>query len=121
METEDVQQPSILTGTLWMIGLAALLFWLPVMGPLIAGYVGGRRIGNIAGAAIASIVAAVVATGLFLLVGAGLGFPLLSTLAEAGYLLILLIQAVPVIVAAIFGAATADSTANPTAADDQGA
>jgi hypothetical protein len=121
METEDVQPGSILLGTLWMIGLAVLLFWLPVLGPLVAGYVGGRRSGSVAGAAVASIIPAALAAGLFLLAGSGLGFPMLSSLAEAGILIVLLLESVPLIGAAIVGAATASSTANSTAMEDQGA
>jgi hypothetical protein len=118
METEDVQSASLFSGTLWMIGLGALLFWLPVLGPLVAGYIGGRRSGSVGGAAIASVLAAAIVTALFMVAGSGLGFPMLSTLAEAGILIILLLEAVPLIGAAIVGAATADSTANPTAVEE---
>jgi uncharacterized membrane protein len=110
METEDAQSSSVLIGAFWMLGLTVVLFWLPVLGPLIAGYVGGRRSGSVAGAGIASIIPAVLATGLFMLFGAGLGFPLLDSLSEAGILIILLLEPIPLIGAAIVGAATASST-----------
>ncbi len=39
----------------WMIGLSAVLFWLPVFGSLIAGYVGGRKAGSWGRAVMAAI------------------------------------------------------------------
>lgn len=37
---------SVMSAMGWMIGLSAVLFWLPVIGSLIAGYVGGRKAGS---------------------------------------------------------------------------
>ncbi|MCJ2541000.1 MAG: hypothetical protein LN414_07015, partial [Candidatus Thermoplasmatota archaeon] len=36
----------IVRGMTWTVILSALLFWLPVVGPAIAGYVGGRKAGG---------------------------------------------------------------------------
>ena len=43
----------------WMGGLSLLLFWLPVAGPLIAGFVGGRKAGSIGRAILAVFLPAV--------------------------------------------------------------
>ncbi|MEE8134551.1 MAG: hypothetical protein V3T56_05815 [Gemmatimonadales bacterium] len=46
---------SVLSAMGWMIGLSAVLFWLPVFGSLIAGYVGGRKAGSWGRAVMAAI------------------------------------------------------------------
>ena len=55
----------VLRGMLWCVVLGALLFWLPVLGPALAGYVGGRRSGGPVRAVVAvAIPAAVLLMGL---------------------------------------------------------
>lgn len=107
MGTAQPQQGSILSGTLWMIGLAILLFWLPVIGPLIAGFVGGRKSGGVGPALISSIIPALLAAGLLLLIGSVFGVPLLGAIAGAGVFIILLVETVPMMIAAIVGGAMA--------------
>lgn len=55
------REGSVFKGTLYMLALSVLLFWLPIAGPLIAGYVGGRRAGSAGRGAIAAILPAIVA------------------------------------------------------------
>ncbi len=50
----------IVRGMTWTVILSALLFWLPVAGPAIAGYVGGRKSGGPLRAVIAVIIPALV-------------------------------------------------------------
>jgi hypothetical protein len=107
MATANSQQGSIISGTLWMIGLAILLFWLPVIGPLIAGFVGGRKSGGVGGALISSIIPALLAAGLLLLIGSVFGVPLLGAVAGAGLFIILLVETIPMMLAAIVGGAMA--------------
>jgi hypothetical protein len=45
---------SVTSAINWMGGLALLLFWLPVAGPFIAGFVGGVKAGTI-GRAVAAV------------------------------------------------------------------
>lgn len=47
---------SIISGAFWMIFISILLFWLPILGPAIAGYVGGKKAGGILNAIIAALV-----------------------------------------------------------------
>jgi hypothetical protein len=108
MATMDTQRGSILSGTLWMVGLAILLFWLPVIGPLIAGFVGGRKSGGIVAGLIASIIPALLAAGLLLLIGTVVGLPLIGAIAGAGLFIILLVETVPMMLASIVGGATAE-------------
>ncbi len=55
----------VLRGMLWCVVLGALLFWLPLLGPALAGYVGGRKAGGPVRAVVAvAIPAAVLLLGL---------------------------------------------------------
>ena len=40
---------SIISAVLWMLLISVLLFWLPFIGPLIAGFVGGKKAGGYPG------------------------------------------------------------------------
>lgn len=51
---------SILAGAIWMFVISVLLFWLPVAGPLIAGYVGGKKAGSLSRAILAVFLPAIV-------------------------------------------------------------
>ena len=44
---------SILSAIIWMFLISLLLFWLPAVGPFIAGVVGGKKAGGIGSAIIA--------------------------------------------------------------------
>ena len=46
---------SIAKGMVWMLVLSILLFWLPLAGPLIAGFVGGRKSGGVGNAILAAL------------------------------------------------------------------
>jgi hypothetical protein len=50
----------IVRGMTWTVILSALLFWLPIVGPAIAGYVGGRKAGGPLRGIIAVIIPAMV-------------------------------------------------------------
>ena len=52
----------------WMGGLSLLLFWMPIVGPLVAGLVGGKKAGSVKRAVIAVFLPALL---LGLLVTAG--------------------------------------------------
>jgi hypothetical protein len=60
-------QASFLKATLWMIALSILLFWLPILGPVVAGLVGGYAAGSVGRAILASLMPAVALTVLVLL------------------------------------------------------
>jgi hypothetical protein len=50
---------SIIMGSVWMVLISILLFWLPVLGPLLAGFVGGKTAGGIGGGIIAVFLPAI--------------------------------------------------------------
>ena len=63
---------SVLKASFIMVILSVLLFWLPVVGPLLAGFVGGRKAGSPGAAFVAAILPALVAGGLLWLIVAAL-------------------------------------------------
>ena len=97
-------QASFLKATLWMIGLSILLFWLPIIGPVVAGLVGGYFAGTVGRAILASLMPAVVLTVLVLLIGLGFDLPVVGALAGGAVGLVILFGDVPLVLAAIVGA-----------------
>lgn len=95
---------SFIKATLWMIGLSILLFWLPILGPAVAGLVGGYFAGTVGRAILASLMPAVVLAALILLVGAVVDLPLVGALAGGAIGLVILFGDVPLVLAAIVGA-----------------
>jgi hypothetical protein len=95
----------------WMGGLALLLFWLPVVGPLLAGFVGGMKAGSIRTALIAVFLPALL-TGLLAFAGVtyltdwyGWGI-----LAGVGGVIVSLLNVVPLLGGAIVGGLAARLT-----------
>lgn len=108
MEEGIPKERSALRGLIWMAVVSLLLFWLPVFGPLIAGFVGGRKAGGLCEAALAALVPAVVlGLLLFLFATAITGMPLIGALAGMGGLVIAVAQAAPLFIGAIIGGLTA--------------
>ena len=92
----------------WMGGLTLVLFWLPVVGPLIAGVVGGVKAGTV-GRAVAAVFVPAVLTGA--LAAAGVTyladwFPW-GLLAGLGAVVICLLNVVPLLAGAVAGAVLA--------------
>lgn len=79
------EKGSIFWASFWMLTLSVLLFWLPGIGSLIAGVVGGKIAGSVGRAFLASILPSL-ALGIALLLLAHLliGLPWLSLLAGMG-------------------------------------
>ena len=92
----------------WMFLLSLLLFWLPVVGPLIAGFVGGRKAGGV-GKAIAAVFlpGLIVGAALFVFATVLLAVPLLGAIAGFGGFAIAIAHVGPLLVGAIIGGATA--------------
>jgi len=65
------QRDNVVVGSLWMVGITLLLFWLPLVNGLIGGAVGGYRVGTLGRALTAAILpAVVVGLGIWLLLAA---------------------------------------------------
>lgn len=90
---------------LWMFVLSILLFWMPIVGPLIAGFVGGRKAGTIGTAILAAVLPGLVfGLALFFLASLFTGMPLLGMLAGAGGLALAFAHIGPLLLGAILGA-----------------
>lgn len=95
---------SFIKATLWMVALSILLFWLPILGPAIAGLVGGWFAGTVGRAVLASLMPAVLLVVLIVLVGTVIDLPLVGALAGGAIGLVILFGDVPLVLAAIGGA-----------------
>lgn len=105
-KTDPVPPPKgrLVPAMAWMFVLSLLLFWLPVLGMLIAGLVGGRKAGGV-GTAIGAVLLpmAVVAFLMFFLATALTGWPLLGAIAGLGAGFLAAANAVPLLVGAVIG------------------
>jgi hypothetical protein len=104
---DDGRQGSVVAAALWMMLISILLFWLPVFGPLIAGFIGGRIAGSASRGFTAAILPAIVVLVLAIVIGGVFGFPLYGLLAGGILFVVALVHAVPVILGALIGGALA--------------
>ncbi len=95
---------SLTSGTLWMFFLSALLFWLPVLGPLIAGFIGGKKAGSLGNAILAAILPGLIVGGIIFFFASLLtGMPLFGFVAGAGGFALLAAHLVPLLLGAAIG------------------
>ena len=98
-------QGSIGRAILWMFILSLLLFWIPIVGSLIAGFVGGRKAGSLRNAVLAVFLPGVLFGALLFAFATTLtGIPLLGAVAGAGGLLLAFAHAGPLLLGAVVGA-----------------
>lgn len=102
--TATKRRGSVTSGMAWMFIISILLFWLPVIGPLVAGIVGGRKAGGV-GPAILAVFLPVIVTGVALTVFASAltGIPLLGAVLGFGASIVLLTHVGPLLLGAIIG------------------
>jgi hypothetical protein len=95
---------SVGAGVLWMFVISLLLFWLPVIGPFVAGLVGGKKSGGV-GNAVAAVFLPGIVFGvlLFVLATSLTGIPILGAVAGAGGLALSLLHIGPLLIGAIIG------------------
>ena len=97
---------SIGSAIFWMFLLSILLFWLPIIGPFIAGFVGGRKAGSVGDAILAVILPGLIFAALLFFFGTVLTMiPLLGFIAGAGGLVLAFAHIGPLLIGAIIGAA----------------
>lgn len=107
----DRSRGSAVQGGIWMLLLAVLLSWLPLLGPLIAGFVGGRMIGEEKRALGVALIPAVVLAAVVWAILAAFELPVLGAVAGFGALVVVAIQEVPLVVGAWFGGSSARTDA----------
>lgn len=95
---------SILAGLFWMLIISILLFWVPTVGPLIAGIVGGKKAGGVGNAIIAALLPAILlGILLFFFASALTGAPLIGFVAGAGAFVLVVSNVVPLLIGAVIG------------------
>ena len=100
----DESKGSVLGGMFWMFLISVLLFWLPILGPLIAGIVGGMKAGGVINGLTAALIPGIVfGIALFVLAAALTGLPLLGAIAGAGGFVSSLLHIGPLLVGAVIG------------------
>lgn len=107
-DTEEVTSDkspsgSLVIGGVWMLILAVLLSWVPILGPLAAGFVGGRLIGEEKKALAVAFLPAVLMGIVVWLVLAAFELPLLGAVAGFGALVVIAVQELPLLAGAWFG------------------
>lgn len=102
---------SVVNGAVWMLLLSVLLSWLPILGPLIAGFVGGRMIGDERRSLMVALIPAVLLALVLWGILAAFDLPVLGAVAGLGMLVVIAIQEIPLLVGAWFGGSSADAAA----------
>lgn len=104
IEAEQSQsRGSILSGAFWMLLLSALLFWLPALGQLIAGYVGGKKAGGVFAGLIAGILPAIIIGGGILTLSTSMDLPIIGAVLGGAATLIVLAYSVTILIGALIG------------------
>lgn len=98
-----MEKGSILSAALWMIGLSIVLFWLPVLGPLIAGVVGGRVAGSVGRGITAALLPAAIIAVVAFIVAAIFALPIVGAVAGFGIIVVAVIHSVPLLIGAVIG------------------
>ena len=95
---------SVVGGMIWMFVISLLLFWLPVVGPLIAGVVGGRAAGGVGGAMMAVFLPGLLIGGCLFVVAAALsGIPIIGVVAGLGGFALSVAHIGPLLMGAVIG------------------
>jgi len=95
-------------GAIWMFIISLLLIWLPFFGPLIAGFVGGKKAGGVGSALGAVFLPAIVLGIVFFVLGTATGLPIVGAVTGGVVFLTVAALAVgPLLVGAILGGALA--------------
>jgi hypothetical protein len=95
---------SILAAVIWMFVISLLLFWMPGLGGLIAGIVGGKKAGSVGSGIIAVFLPAMVFGALLFFLSTTLtGFPLIGVVAGAGGFILAASYVGPMLIGAIIG------------------
>ncbi len=101
---EEEKKGSIVGAIIWMFVISILLFWLPILGPLVAGFVGGRKSGGVGSAIIAVFLPGILfGIALFILAGSLTGLPIIGLLAGAGGFVLAAAHIGPLLIGAIIG------------------
>lgn len=108
-----VPSTSIVAGSLWMIGIALVLFFLPLVNGLIGGLVGGYKVGTPGRALSAAILPAVVVAGGLWLLLALFDAPILGFAAGTAAGVLIVLADLGLVVGALIGGVLARKPVPP--------
>ena len=95
---------SVLMGMIWMFVISLLLFWLPAIGPLIAGIVGGKVAGGVGPGLIAALFPGLLlALGLFLAGTMLTALPMVGAILAGGGFILYIFYIPPLLIGALIG------------------
>jgi hypothetical protein len=95
---------TIILGMLWMFIISLLLVWLPGLGPLIAGIVGGKVAGGVGNGLLAALLPGILlAAGLFAFGTVLTGLPVIGAFIAGGSLLLYVVYVPPLLIGALIG------------------
>ena len=95
---------SVVMGMIWMCVISLLLFWLPGLGPLLAGIVGGKVAGGVGPGFMAALLPGLLLSAFLFFAGTMLtGIPMIGAVAAMGTLVLILINIVPLLIGALIG------------------
>lgn len=95
---------SIIMGMIWMFIISLLLIWLPALGPLIAGIVGGKVAGGVGRGLVAALFPGLLlALGLFFFGTVLTGLPMLGALIAGSSVLLYLLYVPILLIGALIG------------------
>jgi len=99
-----LERGGVLRGSIWMLFILVLLFWLPLIGPLLAGAVGGKKAGGVGTAIVAVFLPCILLAGFLFLYSTFLtGLPMFGFLVGASGFVVLVSNVGPLLVGAIVG------------------
>lgn len=105
-EEKKEKKGSITSAFLWMLLISIVLFWLPILGTIIAGFVGGRKAGSVGRAIIAALIPTIIMSLLVSTVLASIIGGIFAAIIGGGVAMIMLIYSITLIAGAILGALT---------------
>jgi hypothetical protein len=95
---------SIIMGMIWMFVISLLLFWLPGIGTLIAGVVGGKQAGGVFAGLIAALLPGIVMSLSLFFAGTFLTtLPITGAILAGAGMLLYLIYVIPLLIGALIG------------------
>jgi len=99
---------SIIGGIFVMFIVSVLLFWAPVLGPIVAGFAGGSKAGGIGAGIMAALLPGIaIGVALFLFTSTLAGLPIIGAIAGMGGAILALAHVGPMLLGAIAGGAMA--------------
>ncbi len=95
---------SIVLGMIWMFVISLLLFWLPGIGSLIAGIVGGKQAGGVFAGLLAAMLPGIIVAIILFFTGTMLTtLPVIGALLAGGGLLLYVLYIPPLLIGALIG------------------